>query len=64
MNDDSKGPEGEAVDEQPTEDQEEEEPTNIQLAWENVELAKTILMRHLETLPEDSDRREDLVSQF
>ncbi len=50
------------IDDKSALDQEdEEEPSNLQLAWESVELAKAIFVKHLESLAEDSPLRDDVV---
>jgi len=43
------------------EQEDEDDPTNLQLAWESVELAKAIFVKHLESLPENSPLRDDVV---
>ena len=46
-------------------DQEEiEDPSNLQLSWEMLELAKTLFQKHADSLPAEDQKRLDLESRL
>ena len=46
------------------EKEEEEDPSNLQLAWEILELAKSCFSKHADSLPADSETRMEIESKL
>merc|ERR1712156_1204223 len=53
-----------STDKNAIEKEEEEDPSNLQLAWEILELAKSCFSKHADSLPADSETRMELESKL
>merc|ERR1712083_15309 len=53
-----------STDKNAIEKEEEEDPSNLQLAWEILELAKSCFSKHADSLPADAKERMDIESKL
>merc|ERR1719500_1823345 len=53
-----------STDKNAIEKEEEEDPSNLQLAWEILELAKSCFSKHADSLPADSENRMEIESKL
>ena len=53
-----------STDKNAIEKEEEEDPSNLQLAWEILELAKSCFSKHADSLPADSETRMEIESKL